>query len=397
MTQPNQPNILFIAGDVSGDLNTARLARLLLERHPQWTLHAIGGPHLGAVAAKSAGGQWVGDTSDLSGIGIYSSLKMVPRARGLQLKLQGFVRGRKIDAVVLCDWGAFNCKQIPFLKNAGIPILYYFPPGSWRRTGRGGLGIARQVERIATPFEWSAQRLRDAGGNVEWVGHPLLEIQYGEGARAALRKEFGTGENEKLIALLPGSRMSEISCLGPRLAAAAELLRGQIPGAHFAAAVSQSRLEAVKRHLPEWVKIVPERAADVLYACDAAIVKSGTATLEAAVIGAPQVMVYDLPWIGRFEWLFLWMWKRNVPFIAMPNVILQRLAIRELLGFECTPEKIAQTITGLLNDAPTREKMASDYREIREKLGAALPKPATLRTAEILEEMVSAAGLAPRE
>ncbi len=387
MTLPTKLSILFVAGDVSGDLNSAKLARLLLERHPGWTLHAVGGPHMGELAAKSPGGVWIGDTSDLSGIGIYSSIKMIPRAKRIELGLHRFVREHRIDAAVLCDWGAFNCKQLRFFESAGVPVLYYFPPGSWRRTGRGGLGIARQAKRIATPFEWSATRLREAGGNAEWVGHPLAEIKFAEGSRSALRREFGVAGNEKLITLLPGSRMSEINCLGPRLASAAGILRGR-GDAHFIAAVPQRRMEAARRHFPEWVKIVPERSADVLYACDAAIVKSGTATLEAAVIGAPQVMVYDFPWVGRIEWLFLWMWKKSVPFIAMPNVILQRMAVRELLGLECTPEKIAQAVTGLLDDESARAKMAADYREIRERLGASLPKSATERTAEILEEMV---------
>ncbi|HWB58781.1 MAG TPA: hypothetical protein VG733_04780, partial [Chthoniobacteraceae bacterium] len=258
---------------------------------------------------------------------------------------------------------------------------------SWKRSGRSGLGIAQHVARVATPFEWSAQRLLEAGAKAEWVGHPLLERKYSPAARAALRAEFGAGEDAKLIALLPGSRMSEINCLAPRMAAVAGILRAR-GNIQFVAAVAERRVEAVKKHLPDWIKLVPERAADVLHACDAAVVKSGTATLEAAVIGAPQVMVYDFPWTGRIEWLFLWMWKRSVKFIAMPNVILQRMAIRELLGLDCTPEKISAAITELLDDPAAREKMAADYREIREKLGANLPKSATLRTAEMLEEML---------
>jgi len=387
VTPPTKSSILLIAGDVSGDINTARLARVLLERHPGWTLHAVGGPHLGAEVVKSPGGLWLDDTSDLSGIGIYSSIRMYPRAKRISLRMHQFMREHRIDAAVLCDWGAFNCKQLEFLKNAGVPVLYYFPPGSWRRKGAGGLGIAPLADRIATPFEWSAQRLRAAGGNAEWVGHPMLEIKYEEGRRAALRGEFGAGEHEKLIALLPGSRMSEINCLGPRMAAVAEILRKR-EGMHFVAAVSQRRAEAAKACFPEWVKIVPERAANVLFACDAAVVKSGTATLEAAVIGAPQVMIYDVPWVGRFEWLFLWMWKRNIPFIAMPNVILQRMAVRELLGLDCKPEKIAQAVTELLEDESKRARMAEDYREIRERLGARLPESATRRTAAILEELL---------
>ena len=387
MTQPANTSILFIAGDLSGDQNMAKVAQLLAGRHPDWSLIALGGPHLGAVAEKSPGGLWFADTSDLSGIGIYSSIRMYPRGRLLSMRLHRFVRGRKIDAAILCDWGTFNCTQLEFLKKIGVPVLYYFPPGSWRRSGKGGLGIAQFADRIATPFEWSAQRLNEAGGKAEWVGHPLVEKKFPGGSRAALRAEFGVGENEKLVALLPGSRMSEINCLAPRLAETAAILRGR-GGTHFVAAVSRRRLEAVKRHFPDWVKIVPERSPDVLFACDAAIVKSGTATLEAAVIGAPQVMVYDFPWVGRIEWIFLWMWKSTIRFIAMPNVILQRKAIPELIGLECKPEKIAQAVADLLDDESQRVTMASAYAEVRAQLGASLPKSATLRTVEMLEEIL---------
>lgn len=391
MTTTPKTSILLLAGDVSGDINTARLAKVLRERHPDWTLHAVGGEHLGGEAEKSPGGKWIGDTTDLSGVGIYSSIRMYPRARRLWYFLKQFVRENKIDAAVLCDWGAFNCPALEFLKTAGVPGLFYFPPGSWRRRGRGGLGIAGVAARIATPFEWSAQRLLAAGGNAEWVGHPMLEIHYDEEKREALRREFGIGAGEKLIALLPGSRMSEITCLGPRLAETAEILR-KSGGLNFIVAASRNRVESVRKFFPEWVKIVSDRASDVLFACDAAVVKSGTATLEAAVIGAPQVMVYDFPWVGRIEWLFLWMWKKNIPFIAMPNVILQRMAIQELLGLQCKPEAIAREVSELLQDDAKRKRLAEDYAEIREKLGAKLPHSATERTAEILEEMLEEKG-----
>jgi lipid-A-disaccharide synthase len=370
-------------------MNTARLAKLLRERHPAWALHAVGGAHLGGEALKSPGGKWIGDTGGLSGIGIYASIRKIPRARRISRAMRSFVRDHKIDAVVLCDWGAFNCSQLHFFKKQGVPVLYYFPPRSWQRVGSGGLGIANQVDRVATPFEWSAQRLVEAGCRAEWVGHPMLEVKHDPGQRPGLRSEFGASPDGKLVALLPGSRLEEIICLAPRMAAAAAILREKTPGTNFVAAVAEERAPLVKRYLPDWVKIVTGRTADVLYACDAAVVKSGTATLEAAVIGAPHIIVYDVPWIGRIEWVLLWMWKKNIPFIGMPNVILQRLAVPELLGLECTPENIARDIAALLQDESKRARMEEDFREIRDRLGASLPRPATLRTAMILEELLA--------
>jgi lipid-A-disaccharide synthase len=384
----SQKTILLIAGDLSGDINTARLARTVRERHPGWTLIAIGGEHLGGETRQSPGGQWLGDTRDMSGIGIYASVAKFPRAVVLSRRLKKFSAANKIDAVVMCDWGAFNCGHLNFFKKIAVPVLYYFPPGSWRRTGRGGLGIAPFVARVATPFEWSAQRLVATGCNAEWVGHPMLEKPRDPARRAELRREFGVAENEKLVALLPGSRMAEVKCLAPRLAAAAEIFREK-KGVRFIVATPQNRLETARKFFPDRIKIVGERAAEALLACDAAVVKSGSATLEAAVLGAPQVVVYDFPWIGRIEWLFLWMWKKNVPFIAMPNVILQRMAVQELLGPGCTPAAIAKSVTALLEDEPLRARLARDCDEIRRALGSELGKPGSLRTAEILDEMLA--------
>jgi lipid-A-disaccharide synthase len=122
-------------------------------------------------------------------------------------------------------------------------------------------------------------------------------------------------------------------------------------------------------------------------ACDAAVVKTGTSTLEAAVIGAPQIAVYDFGWIMRLEWVLLWMWKR-IPFVAMPNIILERMAVPELLGPDSRPEAILIALKELLNNEVTRGRMQEDYREIRRLLGSKLEKPATLRVAEIIDEML---------
>ena len=378
-------SILFLAGDVSGDFYAAKVARETLQRHPDWTLHALGGRHLGAVISES-GGNWIGDTTNCSAIGLCSVLSIYPRAKWLSIRMHRFVKNHPIDAVVMCDWGGFNCSQLKFFKKRGIPILYYFPPRSWQRTGLPGLQIAPFVHHVATPFEWSARRLTAAGCNAEWVGHPLLETDCKSSRREELRREFGVGKDEKLIALLPGSRPPELKVLGPRMAAAAELLRRE-HGARFVVPLNEPLVPQARAIFPASVIIIPNRAADALLACDAAIVKTGTATLEAAVIGVPLVAVYDFDWSRRIEWLLLWMWKR-IPFIAMPNIILQRIAVPELLGLECRAEAIAETIGDLLRNDILRHRMLQDYAEIRRHLGSDLPVPATIRTAEILEEML---------
>ena len=377
--------ILFIAGDLSGDTHSSRLVERLAARHPGFLMHALGGKHLGD-AVKRTGGAWIGDTTNCSAIGLASVIWIYLRARWLSFKMRRFVRAHPIDVVVLCDWGGFNCEQLAFFNGERVPILYYFPPRSWQRTGKAGLQFAPFVTRVATPFEWSAGRLTSAGCRADWVGHPLLESPRKPPDRESLRREFGVGPGENLVALLPGSRKPEIRVLGPRMAAAAKILSGRRP-MKFVVPVPESLVRMAHACFPPPIKIIVERAADALLACDAAVVKTGSATLEAAVAGAPQVTVYDFGWAGRIEWIFLWMWKR-IPFIAMPNIILQRVLVPELLGPKCTPEGIAAAVGKLLQSDEDRRSMKEGYCEIRRHLGGDLPLGATERTVEILEEML---------
>src|ERR1043166_5874144 len=247
-----RPSILLIAGDVSGDIHTARLARMVLEQHPDWKLHALGGPHLRKTIADVPGCYFLNDTSHCSAIGLISASKIYLRCRALGKQALEFLRTHPVDAAVLCDWGGFNGRMLRHLREMGIPVLYYFPPRSWQRTGLPGLGIAQLVTRVATPFRWSANRLLAAGCRAEWVGHPLLENIRPKEQRRALRAEFGVAKNEQLIALLPGSRRSEIRVLAPTLAKTAAQLKARRP-LRFAAVVSEQLKNEARQFLPEWI------------------------------------------------------------------------------------------------------------------------------------------------
>lgn len=386
MSSPvHRHTILFIAGDLSGNANTTRLAECLVARHPGMVVHALGGAALGAVAKKS-GGTWIADTTNCSAIGITSVLLIYARAKWMSLRMQQFVRKHPVDAVVLCDWGGFNCRQLKFFNTMGIPILYYFPPRSWQQSGKAGLAFAPLVTRVATPFSWSAERLNAAGCRADWVGHPLLETAMAPSRREVLRAEFGVQPGERLVALLPGSRKSEVRVLSPRMVKAAEILTKDSP-IKFVVPVPEPLLEMAHKMFPPPFHILAGRSTDALLAADAAIVKMGSATLEAAVLGAPQVSVYDFGWATRLEWILLWAWKK-IPFIAMPNIILQRELVPELLGRNCRPEAMAKALNGLLENPEAIQEMENGYQEIRRQLGSELPHGATMATARILEEML---------
>lgn len=379
-------SVLITAGDVSGDVHTAALARSLLARDPHLALHCLGGTRLQAAVSESCGGHVLGDTTNCSAIGIISAIKVYIRCWKLRANLRRFLDNHRVDAVVLCDWGAFNGRILPELHARGLPILYYFPPRSWQRSGHSGLGIVPHVKCVATPFAWSAQRLQSAGCRAEWVGHPSLEKIRSPEERAALRLRFGVRPDEKLVALMPGSRRSEVRVLAPRVARAAALISAQ-QSVRFIAVLPQELTAEARFHLPPSIPIVTDCAMDLLAAADAAVVKTGTSSLEAVLAGAPQVAIYDVSVAGRIEWCLLWAWKR-IRFYAMPNIILQREVVPELLGLRCQPEKIAEQITRLLEDGPARREMLEDYDLIRQALGSQLPVPATERTAQLVEEML---------
>jgi lipid-A-disaccharide synthase len=383
--------ILFIAGDASGDLYAGRLASHFAKNHPHYVLHALGGEQL-REAIRSTKGTFVGDTTrfrviSYTSIALHDALAKLLDVKLLEAKLRRFVRKTSLSAVVLCDWGAFNCRQLGFFKTMGVPVLYYFPPRSWQKRGRSGLDFARLVTRVATPFDWSAQRLAATGCHAEWVGHPVQEPLLGERSRESLRREFEVGPDNKLVALFPGSRISEIKVLGPRLAAAARILRLEI-GATFLVPVAEHLIDVVRPLFnSHHFRILNGRSRDALRACDAAILKTGSCTLEAATLDAPAATVYDLNWIGRLEWDCLWS-RENIPFIALPNIILDREVVPEFIGRKCRPREIATAVTKLLECPATRRQMLSDYAEVRRRIGTGQALSPTERTAQILLEML---------
>jgi len=377
--------LFFCAGDLSGDIHSARLVREVLRRHPDWKIYALGGAHL-----REAGAKIVGDTSSLGVIGYVSALVVTPRSLALKRAALRFLKSHRVDGIVMCDWGGFNTRFLPHIKNLKIPTLYYFPPRSWQQSGDGGLAIAPLVQRIATPFEWSAKRLQAVGGKADWVGHPLLEIvaeTQAQHPREAIRAELGVSKNEFLIALFPGSRPAELKIIAPHVAGAVGVLREKFGSkVRFVIAVPRGASVAVKSHFPD-LPIWEERSAQILSACDGAIVKSGTATLEAAVCDAPQVVVYDVSRLVEAQVRFTGLRKR-VPFVAMPNIILERRAVPELLGKNCRAQLIADALSTLIESESAREAMRAEYSLVRAALGASLPYTATSRTADILDEML---------
>ena len=372
--------IFLSVGDLSGDVHCAALVRELLKRHPDWQITALGG-----AATAAAGAQILSDTSGLGVIGFSSAMKILPRSIRLQKRALKWLAQNPCDCAILCDWGGFNTRLMPGLKQLEIPVLYYFPPRSWQQTGDGGLQIAPECAAIATPFAWSAQRLNKAGGHARWVGHPILEQLKITTTRRDLRAQFGIADDEQLIALMPGSRGMELQYVAPHVARACELLKK--PRRRFAVAAAPGATPALKRVFGAQSQIIENRTFELLRAADFAIVKSGTSTLEAAVANCPQIVVYDVPRLLHWQAALTGL-RKKIAFAAMPNIIAGRAIVPEILGDDCHAQNIADAVRALLEDETKLDQMRHDYREVRRELGEALEQGATAATADMVETIV---------
>jgi lipid-A-disaccharide synthase len=378
-SQPS-PTLFLSVGDLSGDNHCAALVAELLHRHPEWKITALGGR-----GVAQAGAEILGDTTGMGVIGFAAALQMVPRSLAFKRRALAWIANNRPAVAILCDWGGFNGRILAELQQMGVPVVYYFPPRSWQKTGEGGLSIVPFCQRIATPFEWSQKRLEEAGGNATWVGHPILERVHALPPRDQLRTQFGVASGQKLLVALPGSRALELRCIASHVAqSCAQLAGSNLKIAVAATTGARARLQALFG--PE-VSVIEGQTLELLRAADAAIVKSGTSTLEAALVDVPQVVVYDVPPLLRAQ-VSLTGLKRKIRFVAMPNIIAEREIVPELLGEKCRPAHIVPAVSELLEDGSRSAHMRQDYDEVRAALGEGLPYTATSKTADLIEELV---------
>ena len=365
--------LYFVAGEASGDLHAANLLRALRAREPQLVARALGGDALAA-----AGASLVRHNRDLNHFGFVEVVRHLPQILRLFAQLEADIVAYRPDAVVLIDYPGFNLRLARRLHRLGIRVFYYIAPQVWAWKAGRLKSIKAYVDRLycILPFEqlWFAER----GLEVDYVGHPLLDaIAQAEQQPSTLVQDFGFGE-KPILALLPGSRVNEVRAMLPTMLEAirpmADRLEVVIAGAphlsaeFFAPLVARSGVHA---------RVVHQRTYDLLRVARAALVTSGTATLETALWRVPQVLCY------RVNAVSYAIARRLVKlkYVGLPNLILDRLVITELLQGALTVEALRAEAERLLFDETTRAKLAADYAELRQVLGQA---GASARAAELM-------------
>jgi lipid-A-disaccharide synthase len=377
----NTLNIFLSAGEASSDMYAAQLAMALRQRTGA---HIFG---MGGRRMADAGVELVADYHEVAVVGIAEVLHKIPAVIGVQRRLAREAVGRQADLAILVDSPGTHLGVARRLKNAGIPVGYFIGPQIWAwRPGRVRV-VKRLVKRMVVIFPFEEGIYRQAGVPVSFVGHPLVDIVRPTKSREEFAAETGFDPQRPVVALLPGSRRGEIGRNFPTILEACARLakeKGAIEGIQFVHAAAPG-LGA-----PYWdafsrpdldIKRAEGATYDALNAADCAIVASGTATVEAALIGTPLVVVYR---VAPATALVLRRMLRT-PVIGMVNLIAQRRVAPELVQDGFTPDAVAQEIRRLLESAAACQEARAALAEVRAKLG---PGGAIERAADIFAGML---------
>lgn len=357
----SRSDLLVVAGESSGDLHGSRLLAALQPRLPGVVAFGLGGERLAAT-----GMQLLAESAEISVVGITEALEVLPRAAEIMDRLLVECERRRPGAAVLIDFPEFNLRLARRLKWLGIPVVYYVSPQIWAwRRGRVRT-IAEVVDRMLVLFAFEEHFYRDHGIAAVHVGHPIVE---------EVPPLLGTWDigrvaepiRELRLALLPGSRRSEVEVLLPRMVHAVHELRREQPvAARLIQATSIGEGMIARLVGDEPLEIVRERRFEAIADCHLALCASGTATLEVGLLGTPMIVLYHLaPWTYRLARLLV-----KVPHFSLVNLVLEKSVVPELLQEATAPETVAGRVRELLHDGESLRAMRRDLAGLRGALGA---------------------------
>jgi lipid-A-disaccharide synthase len=371
---------MLVIGEASGDIHGAQLAQALLRREPDLILFGVAGEHLRRLRFEP-----LIDVSRLSGMGFVELAENLKNIWAAYRVLRRALRERRPDLLVLIDFPEFNLRLAKYAKRLGIPVLYYVSPQIWAwRKGRVRQ-IARWVDRMAVVFPFEQSFYEGYGVNVTFVGHPLLDSVRGGEPRGAVLAGWGLDPQRPVIALLPGSRRREVAYHLPVMVQAAAALAAQRSVQFLcvrASTVDRSLLDSGCKRATAEIRIVEQSRYDAMNAADLIWTASGTATLEAALLLKPMIIVYRLSWVTY--WLARLLVR--VEHIGMANLLAGERVVPELIQGDFTAERLMAESRRILDHPEARSLMVEKLSQVRDKLGSA---GAAGRVAELALGMMS--------
>jgi lipid-A-disaccharide synthase len=357
------PRILIITGEASGDLHGAHLAKAMAARDPNAQLVGIGGAGMRAAGVTMIPGIPQLDVMGLIGL---SAVRFLIRR---VLAVRRVLRAERWDLVVLIDNPGLNFHFARVAKAAGLRVVYYIAPQLWAwRPGRMKW-IQRHIDHVVVILPFEEDLYRRAGVPCTFVGHPLLDSVAPQYDRSTLRAKYNLDASAPVVGLLPGSRVAEVSILLPVLLETASRLAATDPKTQFllaqASSIDDNLLHALLRHSPVPVTVAKDQASEVMAASDVLLVASGTATLQAAVVGTPMVLLYKTTW--PTYWIARGLVR--VKWIGLVNLVAGRSVVPELIQNEATAERVWREVRRLLTDRQAYDDMTKGLREVRQSLG----------------------------
>jgi lipid-A-disaccharide synthase len=370
--------ILISAGEASGDMYAARLATALRAR-ADVQLFGMGGTRM-----REAGVEIVADCSEVSLVGIVEIAKKYPALKRVWNRLVGEAARRKPRFAILTDFPGFHLRLARALKQQRVQNIYFVCPQFWAwRPWRANL-VRRRFVRGLCIFPFEEQWYRSRGVPADFIGHPLVGNVFARRTREEFAAAFGLDAAKPIVALLPGSRSGEISHHMPAMMQACRLIQKNRDVQFVLALAPGVKRSQVAQYLtPETaITVVEDATYDALGAADLSIVSSGTATVEAALMDAPMIVVYRLAPVTAA----IARWLVRTPMFAMVNLIAGKKIVPELVQQDFTPERLASEATRLLDSPDARAKMRLGLTEVREKLG---PPGAVERAADMIVAMLN--------
>jgi lipid-A-disaccharide synthase len=356
---------MVLAGEVSGDLHAAALVRAIKSRSPSASFTGIGGP-----AMRAEGAQTRCDVSELAVMGITEIVSRLAFFRRLFGQLLDEARRERPDAVILVDYPGFNLRFAAAAHKAGLRTVYYICPKVWAWQQSRIPRMASSLDLLLCIFPFEPAMFAGTGLRAEFVGNPLVDMVAGERESPAPALNWGGAPR---VALLPGSRRQEVERLMPVLAAAAARIEAVRPGTAFIVPAPDTEVAGMVRSAldraperPARCAVVEGRTHAAMHQARAAIVASGTATLEACLLRCPTVVTYK---VSRAT---AWLARRviRIPYVGLVNILAGRMVCPELLQENATPEKLAEAVLPLLDETPGRAAMLDGMDSVNRLLGA---------------------------
>ena len=356
--------LCMIAGERSGDLHGAMVASQIKSAYPDVEIFGMGGARM-----REAGVEVIHDMTEIAVVGFLEVLRNLGTFRSIFHDLVRHVDERRPDAVILIDLPGFNLRFGPRVKKMGIPIVYYISPQTWAWGKWRTKKMREFIDKFYVILPFEVEFYRNEGIEVEYVGHPLVDVLRTDHSREEFRALLGVGDGEKLVSLLPGSREQEIERILPLMISTAQRIRHELPDTKFVVPAASEYLKdkvlSMTSASDVEMDVRTNNVYDIMNASDAAIVSSGTATLEMGWFGVPFVLVY------RVSFLSYLMAKcvAKVDMIGLLNIMAGRTIVTEYVQRDARPGDVAEEITRYLIDEKAAEQKRRELLCVRDLLG----------------------------